>query len=134
MSATIALANALLDVQLGATTILPATVYVGLMFGSPASDGSGVSEPLVGAYARVGVANNPANWPAASGGIKTHGFDIIFPTATAAWGNLTHFGIFDALSGGNVKIYGPLDVPRNVQLGDTFRFLAGTSPLRVSLA
>lgn len=126
-------ANAILDSLLGSTSLLPATVYIGLLQSQPNPDGTGIVEPSGGSYARVGVTNNPTNWPAASARQKTHAFDITFPVATASWGTITHFGIFDAVSGGTVRIFDALDLARVVNNTDQFRFLAGTSPLKVSV-
>lgn len=128
-----AIANAELDSLLGATTILPATVYIGLMTAAPNPNGSGVVEPVGNAYQRVGVTNNPTNWPAASARVKTHAFDITFPTATGSWGTVLYVGIFDALSGGNLRLYDALSIPRAIAATDIYRFLAGGSnALKVS--
>lgn len=118
-------ANSVLDNLLGSTTILPATVYIGLMTAAPNPDGSGVVEPVGNAYARVAVTNNPANWPAAAARVKQHANDITFAAATGNWGTLTHVGVFDAVSGGNLRIYDLLAVARLVLNTDQFRFLAG---------
>lgn len=129
-----AIANATLDAYLGATTILPATVYIGLMTAAPAANGSGVVEPVGNGYARMPVVNNVTNWPAASARTKTHAFDITFPTATGAgWGTVTHVGIFDALTAGNLRLYDALSIPRLVAATDIYRFLAGgANALKVS--
>jgi hypothetical protein len=129
-----AIANATLDAYLGATTILPATVYIGLMTAAPNPNGTGVVEPIGNGYTRMAVANNPANWPAASARTKTHTNDITFPTATGAgWGTCTHVGIFDALSGGNLRLYDALAIPRLISATDIDRFLAGgANALKVS--
>jgi hypothetical protein len=104
------------------------------MTASPNPDGSGVVEPSGNGYARVAVTNNATEWPAASSREKTHANNIIWAAASGGpWGTLTHVGVFDALSGGNVRIYGPLDVPRTVNDTDVFRFLAGTSPLKLTI-
>lgn len=129
-----AIANATLNAYLGATTILPATVYIGLMTSSPLPDGTFVIEPVGNNYARVAVPNNPTNWPAASARTKTHAFDITFNAATGVgWGTVTHVGIFDALSGGNVRLYDALAIPRLIANTDIYRFLAGgANALKVS--
>jgi len=117
--------NAVLDALLGGATLMPNPVYVGLMTAAPNDDGTGVVEPAVGAYARVSVVNDYAQWPAAAGGAKSNASTITFPTATLAWGVITHFGIFDAAVAGNLLAFGALNTPRDVQASDVFRFLAG---------
>jgi len=127
-------ANQILDSLLGTTGIFPATVYVGLMTAAPNPDGSGVVEPSGFGYARVGVSNNATQWPAASSREKTHSADIVFSAASGGgWGAITHVGIFDAASAGNLLAYGALDAPRTVADTDVFRFLAGSSPLTLSV-
>ena len=126
-------ANQFLDSLLGTPGLLPATVYIGLMTAEPNPDGTGVVEPSGNGYARVGVANSVAQWPAASSRQKSHASDIVFAAASGgSWGTITHVGIFDAVSGGNLKCYGALDTPRLVNDTDVFRFLSGTSPLTLT--
>lgn len=116
--------NEVLDELLGNATLMPDPVFIGLMTTEPADDGTGVVEPVGAGYARVSVVNDLTEWPAASGGQKSNGNVITFPTATGAWGTITHFGIFDALSGGNLLASGALNTSRTVISSDVFRFLA----------
>lgn len=119
---------ALLDHILGGPDYeRPSSVYVALSTTAPDDDGSGFTEPAGGGYARVAVTNNATNWPAAEGDptTKSNGDVIAFPQATDAWGTVTHFGIFDDTTGGNLLMSGPLDNPREVLFGDLVSFLAG---------
>jgi hypothetical protein len=104
----------------------PTTLAVALFTAAPGDSGGG-TEVSGGAYARV--ARNPldANWDATSGtdGHTANTADITFPTATANWGTITHVGIFDASSGGNLLFYGALTTSKAVNTGDTFKFSAG---------
>ena len=75
-------------------------LYVGYSNTAPTDATSG-TEPAVGGYARVAVANSSNLFPVASTGIKTNALDINFPEATASQGSATHIQFFDALSGGN---------------------------------
>jgi hypothetical protein len=103
----------------------PATLYVALSTTTPADDGTNFTEPSGNAYARVAVTNNTTNWPNAAGGAKANGTAITFPTATGSWGTVTHFGIFDASSGGNCLGTGALSVSKTITSGDTAAFSAG---------
>jgi hypothetical protein len=116
--------NTVLDAILGDATHFPNPIYVGIMTAEPNDDGTGVVEPSGMAYERVSVDNNLTEWPAASGGQKSNASTITFPTATGDWGTITHFGIFDAISGGNLLAFGELNVSRVVWSADIFRFLA----------
>jgi len=118
------LENELLDhVFGGADYARPGTLYVGLSTADPGEDGSGIAEPSNG-YARVAKTNNSTEFPAASGGSKSNGAVIQFPTATGSWGTVTHFFISDASSGGNMLVYGALNQSKTVNNGDSVRFNA----------
>ena len=114
----------LLDNMLGdaANTPLAQTpIYIGLSTTDPGSDGTGFTEPTGGAYARQSSTNDATNWPDSSSGQKSNGAVIQYPVATAAWGTITHWGIFLAVSGGTPVAWGELDTPRAVASGDQFQ-------------
>lgn len=112
-----------------------ATLYIGLSSTTPAEDGTGITEPSTGAYARV--ATTAADWDAATGtapATKANGAVKTFPTATADWlagVNLTHFVLFDAPTAGNAKWFGALTVPKPVLNGDTASFAIGALVLKL---
>lgn len=125
MSKSDYLENALLDHQLGGPDyVRPVTVYVALFTVAP-TDAGGGTEVVGGSYARVAITNNATNFPAAVAGSKANGTVITFPTPTAGWGVVTHFGIFDAASGGNLLRWGPLTVAKTVDPGDQLSFPPG---------
>lgn len=130
-----AVANAVLDRLLGDTAgPIGAVAYIGLLLALPNADGTGVSEPVGNAYSRVAVANNATQWPTAVARVKQHANDITFPTATGTWGTLGWVGVFDAVSGGNLRIFDALTVPRLIVNTDTYRFLAGgVNALKLSI-
>ena len=120
------LENKLLDHVFGATAYsAPATLYVALSTTTPTDSGN-VTEPSGGAYARVAVTNNTTNWPNASGGSKSNGTAVTFAQATALWGTVTHFVIYDAASSGNMIAFGALETPRVPDFGDVCSFGVGT--------
>lgn len=112
----------------------PATLYVGLSSTTPTDAGTGFTEPA-GSYARV--ATTGADWSAASAtapAVKTNAVELTFPTATTDWSaaaNLTHFGLFDAASGGALLVWGALTTPKPVRAGDLARFAAGALVLQL---
>lgn len=122
------LENALLNLAFHNTAYVPpvpGTVWVAL-YTSPTTDAGGGTEVGGGlGYARVSMPS--ANWTTASGagGTLQNSVDAVFPTATAAWGTITHVAIIDNNVGGNFLWHGPLAASKVVGLGDTFRFLAG---------
>src|SRR5262245_36716522 len=104
-----AVANAVLDRLLGDSSgPIGATAFIGLLLTVPNNDGTGVVEPSGNNYARVSVTNNSTQWPAAVARVKQHANDITFNAATGTWGTVTHVGVFDALSGGNLRIFDAL--------------------------
>ena len=125
------LQEALLDLVFGdqAWTV-PATLYVGLSSTAPAADGTGITEPSGGAYARVAVANNTTNWPSAtvSGGSSSvsNGTAIPFPTATADWGTVDYYFIADAATAGNVLGFTALTSSQTISTNDVASFAVGT--------
>lgn len=79
------------------------TAYVALFTATGTDAGSGFSEPSGGAYARVATA--AADWNAASGSAPSqisNANPVNFPTATANWGNIIGFGLYDAATAGNL--------------------------------
>jgi hypothetical protein len=102
------------------------TVYVGLFTVTPADAGGG-TEVSGGAYARASVTNNATNFPAAAGttAVKANGVAITFPRATASWGTVVAFGVFDAASAGNLLYWGPMTTSRLVSIDDTPSFAIG---------
>ena len=119
------LENELLDHVLGGGDYSrPATVYVALYTTAPTDAGGGV-EVSGGDYARVAVTNNSTNWPAASGGAKSNGTEITFPTATANWGLVKAFAILDAATDGNFMYWGDLTTEKTINDGDTAKFAVG---------
>lgn len=121
-------ARSILQYLFGKQAFTPVTtMYVGLSTTNPGADGSGITEPSGGAYARVAVTNNNTNWVLDSGGaaLVDNGTQISFPESTASWGTITHIFIADALSGGNILYYGTLSATRTVATLTTIYFPVG---------
>lgn len=97
----------------------PTTVYLALFTTDPTNDNTG-TEVSGGSYVRL-----PITFSASVGGSSSNTTDIIFSTATIAWGNITHGGIFDALSGGNLLFHSALSTPKLISIGDIFKILTG---------
>jgi hypothetical protein len=132
--------NKLLDHLLKNTVYTqPATLYFGLFTADPGE--SGVTSELTigtGAYARAAITNNNVNFPqCASSGTptKTNGAIIQFPTATTAWGTVTHWAIYDAASTGtNMIMHGALSAPRYIAVGDSPKIAAGALSITITNA
>jgi hypothetical protein len=121
------LENALINATLRDTTYTsPADVYVGLFTTDPTDDGSG-TEVSGGSYART-----IATFATPSNGASSTDADVQFPQATGNWGTVTHFGIFDALTTGNLLYHGALTSSKTIETGDVFKIATGN--LTVTLA
>jgi hypothetical protein len=97
----------------------PTTLAIGLFTAAP-SDAGGGTEVSGGSYARVSANPLDANWTAASStdGVTTNTNAITFAAPTATWGTVTHFGIFDATTAGNLLVWGTLTASRVISNGD----------------
>jgi len=104
----------------------PATVYVALYTDDPTDADTG-TEVSGGSYARQSVTLS-----AASAGATSNSADITFPTATADWGTITHVGLRDASTGGNLLMHSALDASKTVNNGDTFKINAGDLDITVT--
>ena len=122
------LANALQSAVLRNTSYTsPATVYVALYTTDPTVANSG-TEVSGGSYARVSAA-----FDAPSGtGITANTSLLTFPTASGSWGTVTHFGVLDASSGGNLLHFGALSVSKVVATNDIVTVPAGDLDVTLS--
>lgn len=106
----------------------PTNLAVGLFTAAP-SDSGGGTEVSGGSYARANTNTDPldANWaaPAGGNGVTSNVSTITFPTPSGSWGTVTHFGIFDADSAGNLLFWGALTTSKTINSGDTVSFAAG---------
>jgi hypothetical protein len=114
--------NKVLELLVGKTAFSTPTAYLALYTVTP-TDAGGGTQVTGGSYARVATAG--ADWGAAASGQIANANDIVFPEATASWGTVVAFGIFDASTAGNLIWWGPLTVQKTIDIGDTPRFVAG---------
>lgn len=121
------LENALINGTLrGTTYTAPTTTYLALYTTDPTDADTG-TEVTGGSYARQSITmGSPSN------GVSTNSAAIEFPAAGASWGTITHIGIRDALTAGNLLYHTPLDASKSIATGDVFRVSAGN--LSVTLA
>ena len=89
--------------------------YVGLFTSDPADDNSG-TECTGTPYAR-----QVATFTRVDSTISNSAL-ITFPESTNSWGVITHFAVFDAVSGGNQLWHGALTASKTVEAGETLTF------------
>lgn len=118
------LENKLLDHIVGKTSFtMPVNAYVALSTANPLDTGAGIAEPSGGAYARKQTV--AADWTAAAAGATSNAVAITFATATASWGTIAYFAVFDALTAGNMLFHGTITPSKLVSTGDTAAFAIG---------
>lgn len=119
----------LLDHSLGTTAFTaPSNVYVGLHTGSPLDDNTGANEVSTSG---TGYVRKAASFASASAGSASTDATITFDAATANWGTISHIGIYDASSSGNLLYHGAVTTSKTIETGDTFQISSGN--LTVSL-
>lgn len=110
----------------------PATVYVGLLTAAPGENSAG-TEVTGGAYARQAATfAAPGAVGTGTAGATSNTAQINFPAATANWGTVTHFALYDAASAGNMLFYGTLGASKAIDNGDTASFAAGELDVSVN--
>ena len=114
--------DALLNILFGVRRPVPATYYLALLTAAPpvTVTGATLNEPTVGetGYVRAEVPNVDQWWAAGTAGVTTTAQTVVFAPATQGWPEITHYALCDAVTGGNVYLYGRLKVPRRVNAGD----------------
>lgn len=104
----------------------PTTVYVALYTSDPTDADTG-TEVSGTSYARQSVTfGSPSN------GVTTNSAAVEFPQAGGSWGTVTHIGIRDASTSGNLLYHTALDASKAISTGDVFRIASGS--LSVTLA
>lgn len=132
------LENKLVDHIFRGQTFSTPTLYIGLLTSAP-SDAGGGTEVSGSAYARVkaaaGASQALTDWKSTqndnlastgTGGQTSNSSPVNFPTPSATWGTVTHFGIYDASSGGNLLVHGSLNVAKTINQDDVVSFPAGS--------
>jgi len=100
------------------TATRPTAWYIAL-YTAPPSDSGGSTEVSTGGYARQSVTFSVSGDTASNTGA------VEFPTATASYGTVTHVGVFDASSSGNLLAFSALNVSKAIDTGDVFRIPTG---------
>lgn len=112
------LENKLLDHFLGtASYTMPSTVYVALYTVAP-TDAGGGTEVTGGSYAR-----QTATFTSASGGATSNTANVDFANMPAC--TVVAIGVHDALTSGNLLVWGTLTNNKSLDAGDTLRIATG---------
>jgi len=114
------LENKVIDHFLGtSSTTAPSAVYLALFTSDPTDAGSG-TEVSGNGYARQAI-----TFAASSSGSASSNSAEEFTASGGAFGTVTHVGIFEALTSGNLLYHGALTASKTIADGDTLRFASG---------
>lgn len=100
----------------------PPVYYIGLSSTPILENGTGASEPSGGNYSRVAVANLTTAFTYSNNQITNAGTAIIFPTATASWGQQNYVAFFDQPTGGTVSVSGSLSPSQTIDVNQRLQF------------
>lgn len=103
-----------------ASTSAPSAVYLGLATGSIGEDASG-TELTGNNYSRKAITFASAS----SGSIASNAI-VEFSPATGNWGAVSHWGIFDASSSGNLLFHGSFTASKTIASGDILKVASGS--------
>lgn len=106
----------------------PTAWYVALYTAAP-SDAGGGTEVSGNGYSRQAVTFDAAT---SGAGTTSNTGAVTFTAAGGDWGTITHIGIHDASSGGNLLWHGTLTVSKTVADGDTLQFATGNIDLTMA--
>jgi hypothetical protein len=106
----------------------PTAWYVALYTAAP-NDAGGGTEVSGNGYSRQAV-----TFDAATSGVGTtsNTGDVVFTAAGGSWGTITHIGIHDASTAGNLLWHGALTASKTVADGDTLQFSTGNIDLTMA--
>jgi hypothetical protein len=103
----------------GAAYTAPSTKYLALFTAVADGETGSVTEVSGGGYARQSVAFTT------SGNTTSNNAAVEFPTATGNYGTVTHVGVYDASTSGNLMAYAALSSNKTIETGDVFRVPSG---------
>ncbi len=123
------LRNEILAGKLGTGTITsPANLWLALYTTDPTAADSG-TEVTGGGYVRLSTATNGTDWTASDADTWANAVVMSFATSSGAWSasaSITHVGLRDASTAGNLHWYEALTTPRTVTAtGVTLSFAIG---------
>ena len=104
----------LLHVFGGTSYTAPTTLYLALYTSDP-GDGNTGTECSGTAYARQTITFTVVTDTASNNAA------VEFPVAGSSWGTITHVGILDQLTSGNLLAHGALTASKAIASGDLFR-------------
>lgn len=109
----------------GDSATRPTAWYLAL-YTTATTDSGGGTEVSTFGYARQSVTFT------VTGDTASNSNEPAFTASGGSWGTITHIGLWDAVSGGNLLWHGSMTVSKTVGDGDTLLFSAGNIDLTLA--
>lgn len=121
-----------LDLLFKNTAFTAPNAYLGLFTSDPTDSASG-TEVSGNGYARIQIDNKMASATTGSDNSSiSNNTNITFAAASGGdFGTITHIGIFDALSAGNLLAHGALTSSKSITDGDVFQINTGSLTITI---
>jgi hypothetical protein len=107
----------------------PTAWYVSLHTGSPNDADDGANEISGNGYSRQALTVDAAS---GTGGTTSNNANVTFTASGGSWGTISHIGIYDASSGGNLLWHGSMTASKTIADGDTLQFNTGNIDLTIA--
>ena len=122
----------ILDLLFKNTSFTSPEAYIGLFTSDPTDSASG-TEVSGNGYARIRIDNKMASATTGSDNSSiVSNSNITFAAASGgAFGTVTHIGIFDASSSGNLLAHGALTASKTISDGDSFQINSGSLTITI---
>lgn len=102
----------------GAAYTAPANLYLALFTADPTDDNVTVNEVSGAWYARKSITSWTA--PVGTGTVTSNSNQLTFNAVTGSAVTITHWGLYDALTSGNLMFSGAWDVSKVLNVDDVF--------------
>ncbi len=116
-------------------TFRAGTVYIGLFINDPTWNNTGTEISNTKGYERQEINFNAPIEVTQSGELAmqiVNNNEIMYPMATADYETVSHYGIFDSKTNGNLLEFGRWSKPQDVAEGNNFRILVGAVTINAS--
>jgi hypothetical protein len=124
--------NQILNCYLNQTNITaPTAIYVGLHTADPTDAGTG-TEVSGNGYARVAITDKFGTASGTGGSLSSNADITGFTASGGNWGTVSHIGIWDASTSGNLLFHTALDSSATVNDGDSFQISSGNLTVTVA--
>ncbi len=101
-------------------TPLTTTAYISLHTADPGNTGANEVAGGTGYVRQLASFTNAGANPT----VASNNAIVVYAVATGVWGTISYYGVWDAVSGGNIRGSGLLTSPKSINNGDTARFIA----------